>query len=196
MFTSRAEFRILLRQDNADLRLTETGHRIGLASDERLEKMLDKKNDVKRLLNDLKLKKVRPEAINHGLEELNTATIKEKISVVQLLKRPQLGMEDLINLDEELGAYLKTFQREVLEQAEIMIKYDSYIDKEQKLAERLENLENFHIPADFDYAKINSLSTEARQKLGKIKPATIGQASRISGVSPSDISIVMIYLGR
>ena len=196
MFTSRAEFRILLRQDNADLRLTEMGHRIGLASNERLEKMLDKKNDVKRLLNDLKLKKVKPDTINIGLEDLNTATIKEKASAVQLLKRPQIGMAELMKLDQDLSLYLKNYSQEVLEQAEIQIKYDSYIDKEQKLAERLDNLENFNIPESFDYAKITALSTEARQKLAKLKPATIGQASRISGVSPADISIVMIYLGR
>ena len=196
MFTSRAEFRILLRQDNADLRLTEMGHSLGLASDERLEKMLDKKNDVKRLLNDLKMKKVTPDSINSGLEDLNTATIKEKASAVQLLKRPQIGIQELMKLDNELADYLKKYNTEVLEQAEIQIKYESYIDKEQKLAERLDNLEDFRIPDNFDYSKITALSTEARQKLQKMKPATIGQASRISGVSPADISIVMIYLGR
>ena len=196
MFTSRAEFRILLRQDNADLRLTELGHKLGLASDERMEKMLDKKNDVKRLLNDLKQKKVDPEIINTGLEDLNTATIREKASVLQLLKRPQIGIPELMKLDNELASYLSNYKQEVLEQAEIQIKYDSYIDKEQKLAERLDSLENYRIPEDFDYSKISALSAEAKQKLNKMKPATIGQASRISGVSPADISIVMIYLGR
>ena len=196
MFTSRAEFRILLRQDNADLRLTELGHKLGLASDERMEKMLDKKNDVKRLLNDLKQKKVDPEIINTGLEDLNTATIREKASVLQLLKRPQIGIPELMKLDNELASYLSNYKQEVLEQAEIQIKYDSYIDKEQKLAERLDGLENYRIPEDFDYSKISALSAEAKQKLNKIKPTTIGQASRISGVTPADISIVMIYLGR
>ncbi len=196
MFTSRAEFRILLRQDNADLRLTEFGHKLGLASDQRMEKMLDKKNDVKRLLNDLKQKKVEPDTINAGLEDLNTATIREKASVIQLLKRPQIGIPELMKLDGELAAYLTKYPQEVLEQAEIQIKYDSYIDKEQKLAERLDGLENYRIPEDFDYSKITALSAEAKQKLNKMKPATIGQASRISGVSPADISIVMIYLGR
>jgi tRNA uridine 5-carboxymethylaminomethyl modification enzyme len=196
MFTSRAEFRILLRQDNADLRLTEMGHKIGLASDERLEKMLDKRNDVKRLLNDLKQKKVEPAEINTGLEGLNTATLREKVSAVQLLKRPQIGMPELKQLDTELATYLNSYKQEVLEQAEIQIKYDSYIDKEEKLADRMETLENHRIPTDFDYTKISALSNEAKQKLNKMKPATIGQASRISGVSPADISIVMIYLGR
>jgi tRNA uridine 5-carboxymethylaminomethyl modification enzyme len=196
MFTSRAEFRILLRQDNADLRLTEMGHKIGLASDERLEKMLDKRNDVKRLLNDLKQKKVEPAEINAGLEGLNTATLREKVSAVQLLKRPQIGIPELKQLDTELATYLNSYKQEVLEQAEIQIKYDSYIDKEEKLAERMETLENHRIPTNFDYTKISALSNEAKQKLNKMKPATIGQASRISGVSPADISIVMIYLGR
>lgn len=196
MFTSRAEFRILLRQDNADLRLTELGHKLGLASDERLEKMLDKRNDVKRLLNDLKQKKVEPDHINNGLEELNTATIREKASAIQLLKRPQIGMQQLKELNPELAEYLDKYKQEVLEQAEIQIKYESYIEKEQKFAERLNTLENHRIPEDFDYDKITALSAEARQKLKKIRPATIGQASRISGVSPADISIVMIYLGK
>lgn len=196
MFTSRAEFRILLRQDNADLRLTEAGHQLGLASDERLEKMLDKRNDVKRLLNDLKLKKVEPEVINHTLEDFNTATIREKVSAMQLLKRPQIGVPELMQLDKELAQYLSKYSKEVLEQAEIQIKYDNYIDKEEKLAEKMGSLENHRIPEDFDYNKITALSAEARQKLHKMKPGTIGQASRISGVSPADISIIMIYLGR
>jgi tRNA uridine 5-carboxymethylaminomethyl modification enzyme len=196
MFTSRAEFRILLRQDNADLRLTELGYQLGLASTERLEKMLDKRNDVKRLLNDLKQKKVAPENINHSLEELNTATIREKVTAIQLLKRPQIGIGELKELNPELSGYLAQYTQEVLEQAEIQVKYESYIDKEQKFAERLDSLENHRIPQDFDYDKITALSAEAKQKLKKIKPATIGQASRISGVSPADISIVMIYLGK
>lgn len=196
MFTSRAEFRILLRQDNADLRLTEMGHRLRLASDERLEKMLDKKNDLNRLLNDLKQKKVEPQEVNSVLENMNTATIREKAPAMQLLKRPQIGMEELKRLDPELKIYLDQYKKEVLEQAEIQIKYENYIDKEQKFAERLNTLENHRIPEGFDYMKITALSNEARQKLEKIKPATIGQASRISGVSPADISIVMIYLGR
>lgn len=196
MFTSRAEFRILLRQDNADLRLTALGHQLGLASDKRLEKMLDKRNDVKRLLNDLRQKKVEPDNINTGLEELNTATIREKSSAIQLLKRPQIGIDQLKELNPELAEYLGKYSQEVLEQAEIQIKYESYIEKEQKFAERLNSLENHRIPENFDYDKITALSAEARQKLNKIRPATIGQASRISGVSPADISIVMIYLGK
>lgn len=196
MFTSRAEFRILLRQDNADLRLTALGHQLGLASDERLENMLDKKNDIKRLLNELKQKKVSPENINTGLEELNTATIREKVSAIQLLKRPQIGIAELKNLNSEMATYLQPYKQDVLEQVEIQVKYESYIEKEQKFAERLDTLENHRIPGDFAYEKITALSTEARQKLDKIRPATIGQASRISGVSPADISIVMIYLGK
>lgn len=196
MFTSRAEFRILLRQDNADLRLTEIGHQLGLATDQRLERVLDKKNDLKHLLNDLKQKKVNPELANAGLEGFNTAALKETTSALNLLRRPQIGVPELVKLDAELGAYLSRYSKEVLEQAEIQIKYETYIDKEQKLAERMEGLENHNIPQSFDYNKIVALSTEAKQKLNKTRPATIGQASRISGVSPADISVLTIYLGR
>lgn len=196
MFTSRAEYRILLRQDNADLRLTEMGHRLGLASDERLERMLDKKNSLKRLLNDLKQKKVSPELANAGLEGFNTAGIKETTSALQLLRRPQIGVLELKMLDTELRDYLSLFSEEVQEQAEIQIKYETYIDKEQKLAERMEGLENHTIPTHFDYNKIVALSAEARQKFNKIRPATIGQASRISGVTPADISVLTVYLGK
>jgi tRNA uridine 5-carboxymethylaminomethyl modification enzyme len=196
MFTSRAEFRILLRQDNADLRLTEMGHRLGLASDERLDRVLDKKNSLRKLLNDLKQKKVAPELANAGLEGFNTAALKETTSALQLLRRPQIGVGELKKLDTELAEYLNRYSDEVLEQAEIQIKYETYIDKEQKLAERMEGLENHIIPQNFDYNKIVALSAEAKQKLNKQRPATIGQASRISGVSPADISVLTIYMGK
>lgn len=196
MFTSRAEFRLLLRQDNADLRLTQLGHQIGLADDTRLEKMLDKKSDTAKLINDLKQKRLSPDLINDGLENLETATIKEKITVEKLLKRPQLGLQEIMLLDEELRSYLSKYSKEVLEQAEIQIKYESYIDKEQQMVEKLNNMENFKIPLHFDYLSIPALSAEGKQKLHKIKPETLGQASRISGVSPADLSILTVYLGR
>jgi tRNA uridine 5-carboxymethylaminomethyl modification enzyme len=196
MFTSRAEFRILLRQDNADLRLTELGHSLGLASDERLEKVLDKKNDLKRLLAELKQRKMSPELANAALEEFNTAGLREATSALQLLRRPQIGIAELGRLDGELQQTLQAYSREVVEQAEIHIKYETYIDKEQKLAERMEGLENHRIPQNFEYDKIIALSAEAKQKLNKTRPATIGQASRISGVSPADISVLTVYLGR
>ncbi|MFN3996613.1 tRNA uridine-5-carboxymethylaminomethyl(34) synthesis enzyme MnmG [Algoriphagus sp.] len=196
MFTSRAEFRLLLRQDNADLRLTQLGHNIGLASDERLEKMQEKKSNTAKLINDLKQKKLSPESINQGLESMGTATILEKISVEKLLKRPQIGMNELISVDEELSEYLGKYSKDVLEQAEIQIKYDSYIDKEQQLVDKLSNMEHYQIPQTFDFLSITALSNEGRQKLTKIRPQTLGQASRISGVSPADLSILTVYLGR
>lgn len=196
MFTSRAEYRILLRQDNADLRLTELGHKIGLASDERLEKVLDKKNDLQRLMTDLKTLKVEPEIINDGLSALATATIQEKVSVAQILKRPELNIENVKNIDTAVAAKLNLYSIEVQQQAEILVKYDSYIDREQKLAEKIESLEDYKIQADFDYDRVKALSSEAREKLKKIRPETIGQVTRISGVSPADVSVLTIYMGK
>src|SRR5690606_5063958 len=196
MFTSRAEFRLLLRQDNADLRLTKLGHDIGLASDERLEKMQDKKSATASLINELKQKKFSPEAINEGLESAGTATSQEKISAEKLLQRPQTGIAELMAMGAEVKQSLSKYPKEVLEQAEIQIKYDSYIDKEQQMVDKLSNMENYRIPSEFDYLAITALSNEGKQKLTKIRPETLGQASRISGVSPADLSILTVYLGR
>ena len=196
MFTSRAEFRLSLRQDNADLRLTALGHALGLASEERFEKMNYKKSETAKLVNDLKQKKFSPDAINAGLERLETATITEKISAEKLLKRPQLGIKELATLSDELADYLTKYSKEVIEQAEIQIKYESYLEKEQLMVEKLANMEDFKIPPTFDYLSITALSNEGRQKLHKIRPETLGQASRISGVSPADLSILTVYLGR
>ena len=196
MFTSRAEFRLSLRQDNADLRLTALGHALGLASEERFEKMNNKKSETAKLVNDLKQKKFSPDAINAGLERLETATITEKISAEKLLKRPQLGIKELATLSDELAEYLTRYPTEVIEQAEIQIKYESYLEKEQLMVEKLANMEDFKITPTFDYLSITALSNEGRQKLHKIRPETLGQASRISGVSPADLSILTVYLGR
>lgn len=196
MFTSRAEYRILLRQDNADLRLTALGHKLGLASDQRLERVLDKQNDVTSLLQQLKKVKVEPHVVNEDLANLNTSTILEKIPVINLLRRPQVGINDLKTLDKDLHALLTKYSNEVLEQVEIDVKYESYIEREQKLAEKIGGLEDSKIRVDFDYDRVKALSSEAREKLKKIKPETIGQASRISGVSPSDISVLTIYMGK
>uniref|UniRef100_UPI00404797BD tRNA uridine-5-carboxymethylaminomethyl(34) synthesis enzyme MnmG n=1 Tax=Algoriphagus sp. TaxID=1872435 RepID=UPI00404797BD len=196
MFTSRAEFRLSLRQDNADLRLTALGHSLGLASDERFDKMSYKKSETAKLVNDLKQKKFSPGAINPGLERLETATITEKISAEKLLKRPQLGIKELASLSEELADYLEKYPTEVIEQAEIQIKYESYLVKEQLMVDKLANMEDFKIAPTFDYLGIAALSNEGRQKLHKIRPDTLGQASRISGVSPADLSILTVYLGR
>lgn len=196
MFTSRAEFRLLLRQDNADLRLTQKGHDIGLASNDRLDKMNAKKEQTAMLINDLKQKKFTPESINEGLEESGTATIKEKITGEKLLKRPHIGIQNLRSFNPEIGDYLAKYSDEVLEQAEIQIKYNSYIEKEQQMVEKLSSMENVKIPSKFDYIAIPALSAEAKQKLTKIRPETMGQASRISGVTPADLSIITVYLGR
>ncbi|NJN41457.1 MAG: tRNA uridine-5-carboxymethylaminomethyl(34) synthesis enzyme MnmG, partial [Flammeovirgaceae bacterium] len=195
MFTSRAEYRILLRQDNADLRLTEKGHALGLASDSRLDLVLDKKNAVTQLAKELTLYKIEPSS-NQELEEINTATIREKIPVINLLKRPEIGISMLRKVSGSLNALLDKYPDDVLEQVEITAKYESYIEREQKLASKIESLENFQIRNDFDYDRVKALSAEAREKLKKIRPETIGQMSRISGVSPSDVSILTVYLGR
>ncbi len=196
MFTSRAEFRLLLRQDNADLRLTQLGYDINLASQERLDKMLNKKTETARLINDLKQKKLSPDQINKALEQIGTSEIKEKISAEKLLKRPHIGIKELMTLDPDFNTFLSQFSPEVREQAEVQVKYDSYIEKEQQMVEKLSNMENYKIPIKFDYLTITALSNEGKQKLNKIKPETLGQASRISGVSPADLSILTVYLGR
>jgi tRNA uridine 5-carboxymethylaminomethyl modification enzyme len=196
MFTSRAEFRLLLRQDNADLRLTPMGNQIGLADDERLQKVTKKREETAKLINDLKQKKADPVQVNSGLDAIDSATIKEKVSLEKLLKRPQIGIQELIKIDPENADYFKRYAKDVLEQAEIQIKYDSYIEKEQQMVEKISNMENYKIPLQFDYKAITALSAEGKQKLSKVRPETLGQASRISGVSPADLSIITVYLGR
>jgi tRNA uridine 5-carboxymethylaminomethyl modification enzyme len=196
MFTSRAEYRILLRQDNADLRLTQLGFKLGLADETRYVNMLSKKNSVALLINELKKIKIEPELVNENLTNLNTATIKERIPVINLLRRPHIGMKEIKDLDPNVALMINKYSVEVQEQADIHIKYESYIEREQKLAEKIEGLEEYKIKDNFDYERVKALSSEAREKLKKIKPETIGQASRISGVSPSDISVLTIYLGK
>lgn len=196
MFTSRAEYRILLRQDNADLRLTEAGHHLGLASNERLARVSAKKSAISELTTTLKKFKLDPEDANPNLIDLNTAQIREKISAAHLLKRPEIGMKELNVVSSEVKELLQGYDDEVIEETEIHMKYETYIDREQKLAEKIGTLENFRIRLDFDYDRVNALSSEAREKLKRIKPETLGQASRISGVSPSDISVLSIYMGK
>jgi tRNA uridine 5-carboxymethylaminomethyl modification enzyme len=196
MFTSRAEYRILLRQDNADFRLTELGYKLGLANEDRFQKLTQKKNSVNDLLRHLKQIKITPEIANKDLLSLNTAEIKEKVTAEHLLRRPQIGMTELKNMDDSINLLLNKYSSEVLEQAEIHIKYESYIEREQKIAEKIGSLEDYKIKSDFDYDRVKALSSEGREKLKRIKPDTIGQASRISGVSPSDISVLTIYLGK
>ena len=196
MFTSRAEFRILLRQDNADLRLTEKGYNLGLASRERFDLVEEKRRNTFDLLEHLKQLKFNPDDINTHLQTLNTSPLKEKTSAYTLLKRPQLQMDALMQVNDQLISTAATFSSEAIQQAEIEIKYESYILKERELVEKVHQLENHKIDPLFDYYRIPALSTEAREKLLKIKPNTLGQASRISGVNPADISILMVYMGR
>jgi tRNA uridine 5-carboxymethylaminomethyl modification enzyme len=195
MFTSRAEYRILLRQDNADLRLTALGHKLGLASDDRMKKLEEKKAGIDSLISELKKMKVEPEAINEDLKAY-TSEIREKIPLINLLRRPQIGMKEIRSIHTNFSDLLSKYSNEVQEEAEVQIKYEVYIDREQKLAEKIESLEDYKIKPDFDYERIKALSSEGREKLKRIRPETIGQASRISGVSPSDISVLTIYLGK
>ena len=196
MFTSRAEYRILLRQDNADIRLTEKGNSIGLASDQRLADVDTKNKSVSRLLNDLNQKKIDPIKANPILSNLGTAEIEHRTNYTKLIKRPQIHIYDLPAFDQEMANYLSKYDPEILEQADILIKYEDYIDKEEKLAHKITSLENLTIETNFDFDSITALSAEAREKFKKIRPGTIGQASRISGVSPADISVLMVYMGR
>ncbi|MBR9774166.1 MAG: tRNA uridine-5-carboxymethylaminomethyl(34) synthesis enzyme MnmG [Cytophagales bacterium] len=196
MFTSRAEFRLLLRQDNADLRLTPYGYNLGLANEKEYKQTQLKAEKTEELTKRLEKIRLSPNQINEGLEQLNTAVIKEKITVEKLIKRPNIGLNDIINISEDLKEDLKEYTSPVKEQTEILIKYKSYIDKERQMVEKINNLEDLKIPATIAYEEIKALSAEGRQKLGKIKPQTLGQASRISGVSPADMSILTIYLGR
>jgi len=196
MFTSRAEFRLLLRQDNADLRLTPYGFEMGLADERDFLRTKDKESKTDELINKLEKTRLSPDTINPGLIEHQTAPIKENITVEKLLKRPQLGINDIAKMNDSLREELSQYGKSILEQAEIQIKYRSYIDKERQMVEKISNLDQLKIPNHMDYGSIKALSAEGRQKLGKIKPETIGQASRISGVSPADMSILTIYLGR
>ncbi|KAB2916566.1 MAG: tRNA uridine-5-carboxymethylaminomethyl(34) synthesis enzyme MnmG [Bacteroidetes bacterium] len=195
MFTSRAEYRILLRQDNTDIRLTEKGYQIGLAKQDRYDAVKRKIEASESIVKHLKKTSITPTEINGLLNELGTAEINQNYKLGQLLLRPQINITDL----EKLGTvseYLSAFSEEEKLQAEISIKYESYIEKEVETVEKMTRLENIKIPTSFNYKGLNSLSAEAREKLTKIKPDTLGQASRISGVSPSDISVLMIHFGR
>lgn len=196
MFTSRAEFRILLRQDNADLRLTEWGHAIGLADDKRLQKVYKKKEEIAHIFHFLKKWKIQPEIINSTLEAKGASLIDEAQFAYTLLKRPEVDLNDLLPLDRQQDNALSTYGQEVVQQVNIQLKYESYFLKEKELVEKMERLEHYAIPPDFDYTRLKALSAEAVEKLQKKRPTTLGQASRISGVRPTDISILMVYLGR
>ena len=197
MFTSRAEYRTLLRQDNADFRLTPKGYDLGLASINRLRRMEEKKTKSDAFVKFFKDTSVRPEEINPVLESKNSAKVKQQDKMFKLYARPNITIEDMRKV-ESVEGFIQTneLDAEVIEQTEIQVKYAGYIEKEKNNADKLNRLENLKIPSGFDYNKLKSMSMEARQKLTKIQPVTISQASRISGVSPNDISVLLVYLGR
>ena len=195
MFTSRAEYRILLRQDNADIRLTQKGRNIGLVDDERMVKLDEKLKNTQNALNYFEKESISPEEINPILENNNSSTIKQKNKIGKILSRPQIKFEDLLKVDT-IKEKTKNISQEGLEQAEIQIKYNGYIEREKETVMKLNKLEGIRIPKAFDYSKLNAISSESREKLNLIKPDTIGQASRISGVSPSDINILLVFMGR
>jgi tRNA uridine 5-carboxymethylaminomethyl modification enzyme len=196
MFTSRAEFRTLLRQDNADIRLTEKSYQIGLASSERMKAVEIKKEEVSFVKDTLKNYSIEPTEINDYLKSIESATITEKQKASKIILRPNITLDDLQKSLPNLKDSLSAISADSLLQSEIQIKYERYIEKEQQLVDKMSDLENMVIPSNFDYNKLSALSNEALQKMKKIQPSTLGQASRISGVNPSDIQILMVYMGR
>jgi len=196
MFTSRAEYRILLRQDNADLRLTELSHRLGLADDNRLARVKEKEAQVNQIKKMLAQTSIAPEQINGHLESIGQKGLKQKVKAESIITRPKIGLNHLMNCNEELKADLMQFSAEVREQAEIQMKYAGYIRKERELAKKMIRLDDIRLPQDFNYHNIKALSYEGREKLTRSKPTSLGQASRISGVTPADISVLMVYIGR
>lgn len=201
MFTSRAEYRILLRQDNADIRLTPIGFKLGLISEERIKDLEKKKEIIQKVITFVKNKSITPEEVNIVLTEKDTPRIEQKTKLLNLLMRPQISIKDLIKIIPSFNDLVKNlgndfYLEDAIEEAEIQMKYDGYITKENDVAEKIKSLENLNISDKIDYKQIGSLSAEAQEKLSKIKPRTIGQASRISGVNPSDIAILIVYINR
>ena len=197
MFTSRAEYRTLLRQDNADLRLTERSYKLGLAAEERMRLVEKKRSQSGELVGFFKKTSFIPSEINPILNSVGSKEVNQGDKLVKVFSRPRVNMQHMLQLQSVADFVAENeIGEEVLEQAEIQVKYAGYIEKEKANADKLQRLENIKIPEDFDYMKLSSLSMEAREKLSAIRPATLSQASRISGVSPSDISVLLVYLGR
>jgi len=197
MFTSRAEYRTLLRQDNADLRLTPKSFSIGLASKERYDRVIEKQQKTDLFIDFLKKTSIKPDEVNPVLESKNSAPVSQSMKMFKIAARPQLSFEEIKRFPG-VEDFIKanSIDEEIMEQTDIHVKYSGYINKEKNNADKLNRLENISIPENFDYQKIKSISFEAREKLTKIQPRTISQASRISGVSPSDISVLLVYMGR
>jgi len=196
MFTSRAEYRTLLRQDNADIRLTERSYHLGLADEKRMFNLKQKTNDVDRIKEGMKTISFDLGQLNEYFNEIGTAIIMEKVNSIKILLRPNVTLLKLSTYSKELEELLRGVPRETIEQVEIQLKYDAYIEKEKELVLKASSLEELIIPSTFDYSIVKSLSTEGKQKFIKIKPRTLGQASRISGVNPTDIQILMVHIGR
>ncbi|WP_437919416.1 tRNA uridine-5-carboxymethylaminomethyl(34) synthesis enzyme MnmG [Sphingobacterium sp. LRF_L2] len=194
MFTSRAEHRLLLRQDNADIRLTPIAHKLGLVNDERLEKVNKKIKESDKIVEYMRQNSVSMENINPILAEVGSTSVNQKTRLFNILSRPQIGIKDLATADREFNNLLNNYDNETIEQAEIKVKYESYFDKEMEIVNKMKKMEDKEINPEFDYKSLTSLSIEAREKLLKVKPRTLGQASRISGVSPSDISVLMVHM--
>lgn len=196
MFTSRAEYRILLRQDNADLRLTELSHKLGFAEEERMKRVEEKQIATNEIMEKIKTSSVEPHDIDDYLLEKGTTVLPQKLKLEKIVLRPQIGLLDMVANVPSIKELLGHYEPEFLEQAEILVKYEGYIEKEKELVRKMEKVEKLRLKPDFDYNTIPSLSIEARQKLNKIKPETVGQASRISGVNPADIAVLMVYLSK
>ena len=196
MFTSRAEHRLLLRQDNADIRLSPIGHQLGLISDERLEKVKQKVANADTLVKFTKAQGIEMSDVNETLENLGSSPLNQNVKIHSLIGRPHVGLQDIMKVSKPLAEATKDLDEQTIEQAEIKIKYESYFEKENEIVAKMLKMEDKEIKPDFDYNKISSISKEAREKLFKIKPRTLGQASRISGVSPSDISVLMVFINK
>ncbi|QNL23215.1 tRNA uridine-5-carboxymethylaminomethyl(34) synthesis enzyme MnmG [Hyphobacterium sp. CCMP332] len=196
MFTSRAEYRLLLRQDNADIRLTPIGYQLGLADKIRMKNVEDKNKWVEELLAEIKNTKLSPNEINQVLKDLSSAEIKEKTNLEKLVKRPNIDLNSLGEKNNSVNRLINTYPIEVIEQSEILIKYDHYLEKERTLADKLKEMDNLRIPDKFNYRKLSAMSAESREKLSQQLPETLGQASRISGVSPADISVLLVHLKK
>ncbi|MEQ8360661.1 MAG: tRNA uridine-5-carboxymethylaminomethyl(34) synthesis enzyme MnmG [Cytophagales bacterium] len=196
MFTSRAEYRLLLRQDNADIRLTPIGYQLGLADENRMKNVEEKNKWVEELLIEIKNTKLSPDEINQVLKDLSSAEIKEKTNLEKLVKRPNIDLNSLGEKNNSVSRLINTYPVEVIEQSEILIKYDHYLEKERTLADKLKEMDNLRIPDNFNYRKLSAMSAESREKLSQQQPETLGHASRISGVSPADISVLLVHLKK